>query len=358
VRHSFDVLVAGGGPAGCAAALDLSYRGFRVALIEQGTYESPRIGETLPPVIRQQLTALGVWERFLECGPLESYGIQTAWETTAPRYQDFLRNPYGCGWHVDRARFDSILAHAAVRAGAELIMPARVTNCQRRSDGVWQVDTARGEAVLKLTGRMLLDATGRKGLLATKLGSQAHVTDRLIGAVPFSDVRDTAQQTLIEAVQHGWWYSAPIPGARIVITYMTDSDLWRNSDWSDLLKHAPLTSARAGSLPIPPPLQIVSAVSVVRCPVTGPDWMAIGDAALAYDPLSGQGVLNSIETGTRSSATTARYLGGDPTALAEYEAWLHDTYQSYLSYRSQLYRSVLRWPKSEFWKRRATAITG
>jgi flavin-dependent dehydrogenase len=348
------VLIAGGGPAGCAAALDLSCRGFRVALIEQDTYESARIGETLPPIIRQQLTALGVCDGFLECGPLESYGIEIAWEAATPRYHDFLRNPYGCGWHVDRARFDSMQAHAAARAGAELIMPARVTGCQPRGDGVWQVDIARGEAALKLTGQMLLDATGRKGVLAAKLGSQAHVSDRLIGAVAFADVRDATQQTLIEAVQHGWWYCAPIPGARIVFTYMTDSDLWRNSHWSDLLKQAPLTSARAGSLPVPPPLQTVSAVPAVRCPVTGPGWMAIGDAALAYDPLSGQGVLKSVETGTRSSAAAARYLGGDPTALAEYEAWVHDTYQSYLSQRSQLYRSVLRWPESEFWQRRAS----
>lgn len=352
------MLVAGGGPAGSAAALDLSRRGFSVALIEQDTYETPRIGETLPPMIRQELTALNVWERFLETRPLESYGIQTAWETETPRFQEFLRNPYGCGWHVDRSRFDSMLAQAAALAGAELIMPARVTHCRRKADREWQIEAVQGQTVLQLTGRILIDATGRKSLLATQLGSQAHVTDRLIGAVAFSDVREAAQQTLIEAVEHGWWYSAPIPGARMVFTYMTDSDLWRNSDWGHLVKQAPLTSERAVSVPIPLPTQIVSASSVVRCPVTGPDWIAAGDAALAYDPLSGQGVLKSIETGMRSSAAIARYLGGDHTALVEYETWIQETYASYLPERSRLYRSVLRWPKSRFWKRREASVTG
>ena len=354
MTQSFDVLVAGGGPAGAAAALDLSRRGFRVALIEQGTYEAPRIGETLPPIIRQQLTELGVWERFLDCRPMESYGIQIAWETATPRYQDFLRNPYGCGWHVDRARFDSTLASAAVEAGAELVALARVISCRQKANGEWLVDAAQGETTLTLAGRMLLDATGRKALLAAQLGSHAHVTDRLVGAVAFSDGSETAQETMIEAVEHGWWYSAPIPGARMVFTYMTDSDLWRDSGWGKLVKRAPLTSERAGSQPIPPPLQVVSAASVVRCPVTGPEWMAIGDAALAYDPLSGQGVLKSIETGMRSSAAVARYLGGDSAALVEYETWIHETYQSYLIQRRQLYGSVLRWPKSQFWKRRSS----
>lgn len=125
------MLVAGGGPAGSAAAIDLSRRGLSVALIEQENYQTPRVGETLPPMIRHHLTGLGVWERFLECEPLESYGIQTAWETPSPRYQHFLRNPYGCGWHVDRARFDAMLASAAAQTGAELVVSARIGSCAR-----------------------------------------------------------------------------------------------------------------------------------------------------------------------------------------------------------------------------------
>jgi flavin-dependent dehydrogenase len=353
VRHSFDVLVAGGGPAGSAAALDLSRRGFSVALIEQDNYETLRVGETLPPMIRDQLTGLGIWERFLGCGPLESYGIQTAWESPIPRQQDFLHNPFGCGWHVDRARFDAMLASAAAQAGAELVLSARVSSCHRKEDGQWLLEAAQGGTILTLGGRMLVDATGRKALLASKQGSRAHVADRLVGAVTFSETSEPAQWTLIEAVEDGWWYSAPLPGARMVFAYMTDSDLWKNPVWSDLVKRAPLTFERAGRMAIPPPFQIVSAASVIRHPVTGPNWIAIGDAALALDPLSGQGVFKSIETGTRSSSTIARYFDGDSSTLAEYESWVQETYQSYLSLRSQFYRSVLRWPKSRFWKRRA-----
>jgi flavin-dependent dehydrogenase len=200
---------------------------------------------------------------------------------------------------------------------------------------------------------MLVDATGRKALLASKRGSQAHVTDRLIGVITFSESSETARWTLIEAVEDGWWYSAPLPGARMVFAYMTDSDLWKDPVWGDLLKLAPLTFERAGRMEAPIQLQIVSAASVIRRPVTGPNWMAIGDAALALDPLSGQGVYNSIETGTRSSSAIARYFDGDSSALAEYESWVNETYQSYLSMRGQLYGSVLRWPRSRFWKRRA-----
>jgi flavin-dependent dehydrogenase len=324
-----------------------------VALIEQDDYQSFRVGETLAPFIRAKLTTLGLWDQFLACGPLESYGIRSAWENSTARHQDFVRNPYGCGWHVDRARFDSMLASAAAQAAAQLFISARVSSWHKEADRHWQLEVAQGEALLNLSGRMLVDATGRRALLACKLGSQSRAVDRLIAAVTLCDCRDTEQWTLIEAVEEGWWYSAPLPGARMVFTYMTDSDLWKRAKWADLVKSAPLTAQRAGDIIVPPPMEIVSAGSLMRQPVVGDDWLAIGDAALAFDPLSGQGVLKSMETGTSAADAIARYFDGDGTSLAMYQNWVQEVYQEHLAVRSQFYQSVRRWPASQFWTRRA-----
>lgn len=309
-------------------------------------------------MIRHQLNALGIWERFLECGPLPSYGIRTAWEAPAPRHQDFIQNPYGCGWHVDRARFDAMLASAAVQAGATLFLPARVASCSKTANGAWTLEIAQDGAILSLSGRMLVDATGRKAVFASRIGTKADVADRLIGAVSFSEDSDIAQWTLIEAVENGWWYSVPLPGASMVFAYMTDSDLWMDREWDQLLQQAPLTFERARSRPIPPPSRIVSAASVVRRPAAGPGWIAIGDAALAFDPLSGQGVLKSIETGVRCASVIAKYFDGDLSALEEYETWVNETYRSYLSTRAEFYTRVERWPGSRFWQRRASRNAG
>ena len=354
MTESFDVVVAGGGPAGSATALQLSRRGFSVALFEQGKYEAPRVGETLPPLTRQRLTELGVWESFLACDPLQSYGIRTAWESTLPRHQDFIHHPYGCGWHVDRARFDAMLADAAAKAGAELFLSAHVKTATM-TGGQCQLEVAHDGNTANFAGRVLVDATGRKALLASRLGSQAAVADRLIGAVTFSKLSEPAQWALIEAVEAGWWYSAPLPDARMVFAYMTDSDLWDADNWQKLLEQAPLTTERAGGRQIPPPSILVSAGSLVRRPVVGPNWSATGDAALAFDPLSGQGVLKSIETGSRCAEAIACYLAGDGGALRAYQSWVQDTYQTYLSERSQFYSGVQRWPSSQFWKRRQSS---
>src|SRR5262249_55009700 len=129
----------------------------------------------------------------------------------------FIQNPYGCGWHVDRARFDAMLASAAAHAGATLFQPARVGSSSRSGDGTWTLEAAQDGVVKSLSGRILVDATGRKAILASRMGAKAQVTDRLIGAVSFCENTnsnsnsDAAQWTLIEAVEDGWWYSVPLP---------------------------------------------------------------------------------------------------------------------------------------------------
>jgi len=62
----FDVVVLGGGPAGCATALFLARAGIsRVLLVESTRHRDFRVGESVPPDIRILLDELGLWDEFL-----------------------------------------------------------------------------------------------------------------------------------------------------------------------------------------------------------------------------------------------------------------------------------------------------
>src|SRR6187549_1177938 len=103
----FQVAVVGGGPAGAATALALRRRGVAdVLLVEAGDYRGVRFGESVPPDLRLPLDALGLWTSFVAQGHEPCLGSCSVWGSAQPGYNDFLFNPHGHGWHLDRARFD------------------------------------------------------------------------------------------------------------------------------------------------------------------------------------------------------------------------------------------------------------
>src|SRR5579872_5597117 len=95
-----DAVVVGGGPAGSAAALSLAIAGRSVVMVTRG--DNYPVGEMLCPEVRIMLAQLGVWEEFLGGNPSPAHGIWSAWGSDRLVARDFIANPYGTGWFVDR----------------------------------------------------------------------------------------------------------------------------------------------------------------------------------------------------------------------------------------------------------------
>jgi flavin-dependent dehydrogenase len=357
--ESFDVIIIGGGPAGAAAAITLAVQGIRTAIIERSDYSTPRVGETLPPAIRSTLISLGVWQRFLEDGHIESFAIRSAWGTPQLRDSVHIYNPYGSGWHVDRTRFDRMLVTAASNAGALLLIQARIMNLSHDRTSDWQVAILQHRRSRYLHASFLIDATGRTAAIRVGLPRSFNVVDRLIGVVRFfAGVAEP--YILIEADAYGWWYSAPLPHDRLVVAHMTDADLFAVSDcspyyyWHRQLAEAPLTSARIGQETPLTKLKIVSAASLIRSPICGTDWLAAGDASVAFDPLSGRGVYNALKGGIFAAKAVTTRFAGNNEAFTEYSEWINSQFSNYLQMRSAFYSKEQRWPHSPFWRRRHT----
>ncbi|MBV9209935.1 MAG: tryptophan 7-halogenase, partial [Acidobacteria bacterium] len=123
-KESFDVLILGGGPAGAAAALSLRQHNpsLSIAIIESSAYNTPRIGETLPPIIEPLLRQLEIWDSFLRAGHVAAYATCSTWGSDALLGNEFIFHPYNRGWHLDRRRFDAILARESERRGVALYL--------------------------------------------------------------------------------------------------------------------------------------------------------------------------------------------------------------------------------------------
>ena len=204
----FDVVVLGGGPTGTATAIALAHSGQTVAVIERSNYDHVRIGETLPPGARLPLVNLGVWDRFINEGHAASPAILSSWGQDELYENHFIFNPYGHGWHVDRRRFDEMLALVAEEAGVEVCRGARLMSCLPVAKRDWQVELTSGSEQRSLQAMFLVDATGRASVLARWQGAKRIFYDRLVSIIGFfssgSAEGETDHQTLVEAVEEGW----------------------------------------------------------------------------------------------------------------------------------------------------------
>src|SRR6476660_1856856 len=355
--ESFDVIIIGGGPVGNAAAITLSRRGFRTAIIERSNYSISRVGETLPPALSSLLMSLDVWDRFLAEDYIKSFAIRSVWGSAEPRDSYHIYNPYGPGWHVDRTRFDRMLAIAAVDVGALLIKQAHIKHLSPDSISDWDMTILQDNRLRRLNAQFLLDSTGQTAAIPTGLRRSFYVVDRLIGIICiFTQV--TEPYTLIEAEACGWWYSAPLPHRRLVVVHMTDADLFANAGyspydyWRHHLPNAALTSTRIGPQTTLIKPKIFSAASLIRTPVCGTNWLAAGDASIAFDPLTGLGVYNAIKGGILAADAIIARFDGNRESFADYAAWVNGQFSSYLQTRRIYYRKEQRWTQSTFWRRR------
>jgi flavin-dependent dehydrogenase len=352
---SVDTVVAGAGPAGATVALCLARRGSTVALVDPFIEVGVRVGETLPPIIRERLTRLGVWERFAGAGHRPAYAIRSAWGSAAPADQDHIFHPYGNGWHVDRRAFDRMLVEAAEEAGA-LLIRATVGEASRRGDE-WTIEAGG----LALRARHLVDATGRAARIGRRLGARRLALDRLVGVVASVSPKGTTAVgdgvTLVEAIPDGWWYSARTPDDHLLIAYMTDADLWaraarRGDALAAQIERAPLTRARLRRAP-EVPVRVVAAASAQLLPASGPGWLAAGDAAMAVDPLCGNGVCLALESGMRTATTILAELDGAQGASDDYAAEVARSFSKYTAAWHWFYGCERRFSSSEFWRRRS-----
>jgi flavin-dependent dehydrogenase len=362
------VAIAGGGPAGAVAALVLARRGVRVVVLEARAGPAQKVGETLPPSLAPLLQKLGLDDVLAQDGHLRSHGNRALWGSAALAESPFLANPYGPGWHVDRRRFEARLAEAASAAGAEWRWGSRLESCAASGQG-WRLETS-GPAGPEILPKLLevdfvADATGRPSWLARRLGARRLRYDRLVGIstllVSPTPAADT--YTLVEAVPDGWWYSALLADGRLAVALLGDGDLLPRgllgpeSDpaiWGRLLRETTATRERveAHGYEAGAPLQVLPAESSRLDTILGEGWLALGDAAAAYDPLSSHGVASAMGSGFYGGHAIADLLAGREEARLAYLDVMQRAYGPYLDLLREHYSRERRWPEAPFWRRR------
>jgi flavin-dependent dehydrogenase len=364
-----DVAIVGGGTAGCAAALSMRMSGVpRVVVIERATHQPQRIGECIPPDTSAVLTQLGLWHDFVAEAHQPCLGSCSAWGSADLGFNDFLLSPHGCGWHLDRPRFDAWLGAHAISAGAEIRRGLRFRDVQRRADGtlVLQLSATDGSPQ-RLSARIAVDATGTGAQLARAFGAHRLVHDRLSCYTAVAEPAPTSvftDMTLLEAAEYGWWYAARIPGDRVAVAVTGEPATLRTKalhsppGWRTAIESTRHLSGQLAGAAASGRIVARAVRSSILDQACGPDWFAIGDAACSYDPLMSRGIHDALHDGAAAGKLAASRLAGDVDALRAHHAAVAARFSDYLAHRHMFYRVERQWPHAPFWtNRRARAAT-
>jgi flavin-dependent dehydrogenase len=356
------VLVIGGGPAGCSVALALAKAGVNCLVVESGDGSEVRFGECLPPTAKPLLAGIGMWDTLTADGHLPCLGNRSIWGSDSVREYDFLFSRYGNGWSLDRTRFEQRLAEVAQLAGARRLESTCVRECMRDS-GVWSVTLECRGATASIRPELIVDATGRRSWFALHHGASRLRDDSMIGVAACLETPGSADRdcfTLVETVENGWWYSAFLPGDRLAAAFLTDGDLIDPhavrdpACWLALLDRAPHTRERVsearGQFVRNP--KVLDAGTGCLDRVAGEGWVAVGDAAASFDPLSSHGITTAIAGGQYCSKAVLSAFAGAPEAWDEYAAGIRALVESSRRQRSAYYAAETRWLDSPFWSRR------
>jgi flavin-dependent dehydrogenase len=254
-----------------------------------------------------------------------------------------------------------MLAQAAEEEGAVLYQGARLTSLEKDSKGSWKVEIHQEAGSKKLHTRFLVDASGRASMVSRRQGAERISWDHLVGIVGFflPSTRNGigSTHTLVEAVEDGWWYSAVLPDMRAIVAYMTDADLCPNVSKTSAyflarLKETLHTQLRINSCSLRAGPRVYAANSCRMNTIASGNWLATGEAAVAFDPLSAQGIVQAMESGIHAAHAIREYWSSDWRALNRYATAIGEDFRRYLGMRHAYYRREMRWSDSTFWTRR------
>ena len=276
----YDVVIAGGGPAGLAAAIRSAQRGFRTVLYErQAGLPDKACGEGLMPSGARELERLGVRIPQDQCAPFR--GIRYLQEDGTAIEAAFRG---GAGTGIRRVALEEALRARALDCGAELQHGA-VAGFAAQADRV-AVETGGGT----LEARLLIAADGLNSPLRRAAGLQAQRAGdplrfgvrRHFQLAPWTDFVEVYWAPGVEA------YVTPVSPRAVNVAFLRDRDA--GDGFEQLLERFPRLQERVAGAPsgseargAGPLLQRVRGAFAQRLAL-------VGDAAGYVDAITGQGL--------------------------------------------------------------------
>lgn len=359
ISKTFDVAIAGAGPAGTSAAIGLAMAGARVLLVEEKKFPRAKLcGEFISPECLTHFKRLGVMEQMSRAGGTavrETVFYSRKGKSVAVPSEWFSHATSALG--LSRSEMDQQLLERAKSAGVEVLTEAHASPIFVEGEGVRGIRVKRGDVAEDYKSLITLDATGRRRALARHLDPRRANRKGTNSLVAFKAHLKNAR--LAEGACEIYFYSGGYGGLSSVegrvsnLCFIVAADDVRRyeSDPELVLRKVVLRNPRA-AFTLAPAQTVTPWLSVAlesfgkRKLVPAPGLLAVGDAASFIDPFTGSGMLMALESGRLAAETVLQNLpsirkGGEFQSLAtDYRAEYRRRFASRLRVSSLLRRAA------------------
>ena len=338
--------MAGGGPAGCAAAIGLRRLGYSVVLVHM-----PRPWPSVE----------GISARTIE--GMRNAGLLRAAETAA------AASPRRVSWNgessaansehlVQRRVFDAALLEDAAGAGVQLL-PGRLRQCLHTPEQqIAHIDT-QADGRLTVCARFLVEARGRT--------APAAPANPLRGPATVSFMRSSrgapaAAGSSVCSFADGWaWQACGGDGWHFLQFTVTSQEhslpnRTRLQHWfQGELERLPADMRPPAGAEEASDIMARGSSSTLQGELVTPGMLRVGDAAMAVDPLSGNGIFQALSSALVAPPvinTLLQYPPDSQLAMEFYRDRVRHTFLRFARLGRDFYRLETRWPGNDFWRQR------
>jgi geranylgeranyl reductase family protein len=335
--YDADVIIAGAGPAGAAAACHLARSGASVILLDRLTFPRDKVcGDFVGPSALVELESLGI-------SRMDGYA-RTNIARRAALYidgQELISRPFpeieGMPSHgrvIPRLALDNFIVDAARSAGARVMEGCSLAGFEAGRDAV-AVEVASSHGHVTLRCRLLIGADGSSSTVARLMrGSAPPRRDRFIASrAYFDNVEGPDDQLDLYFDRNcypGFYWLFPTGNGEANVGLglaletwpahnLTPAALLRRLMRDDTALAARLRNARLRGTVVGWPLMTYNH----RLPIVSDRVMLIGDAASLINPLNGEGIQYALLSARWAAEELAPCLRGDDfsaRALAPFAA--------------------------------------